>query len=489
MQTAKAIIIGAGVAGIASAIRLALKGFDVKVFEANSYPGGKLSELQFEGFRFDAGPSLFTMPQYVDELFALAKKNPRDYFNYQQLDLVCRYLYEDRTLFDAFADEEKLAREFEIKTTDTAESIKKFLKKSREIYDITDHIFLQKSLHKISSYINVKTLSSLLHFLKIDPFRSMNKANKGFFRDSKTIEYFNRYATYNGSNPYQAPATLNVIPHLEHFYGAFFPVKGMYSIVLSLVKLAEELGVKFTYNTKVAEIKLDGKTVTGITTEQGEFVTGNILISNMDVYFTYTKLLRSRVSPAKVIRQERSSSALIFYWGIKKKFKQLKLHNIFFSKNYCEEFDFIWKRKSIYNDPTVYINISSKLKEDDAPNDSENWFVMINVPPNVGQDWDELIQHARRNILEKLSRVLETPVEDYLVFEKILDPRDIEDKTSSYQGSLYGTSSNNKYAAFLRHANFSSKIKGLYFAGGSVHPGGGIPLALLSAKIACNLVP
>jgi phytoene desaturase len=255
------------------------------------------------------------------------------------------------------------------------------------------------------------------------------------------------------------------------------------------VKLAEESGVKFTYDTKVSEITLAGKKVTGIVTKEEVVVPADIVLSNMDVYFTYTKLLKSKILPTKVIRQERSSSALIFYWGIKKTFPQLDLHNIFFSSNYAEEFDYIWKRKSIYNDPTVYINISSKLKPDDALPNSENWFVMINVPANAGQDWDELIRHSRRNILDKLSRLLETQIEDCIVCEKLLDPRDIEEKTSSYQGSLYGTSSNDKYSAFLRHANFSSKIAGLYFAGGSVHPGGGIPLALLSAKIACNLVP
>lgn len=483
----KAIVIGAGIAGIASAIRLAVKGFEVEVFESNAYPGGKLAQIECSGFRFDAGPSLFTMPQYVDELFELAGKKASDYFTYKKLDLVCRYFYEDGTQINAWADAEKFADEIAAKTTDSKESVKSFLKKSSEIYAITNPVFLEKSLHRIGSYLNLKTANSILRFPAIDPFRTMNQANESFFHDDKTIRFFNRYATYNGSNPYQAPATLNVIPHLEHYFGAYFPEKGMIDITLSLIKLAENLGVKFNYRQTVNEIIVDENRVKGVKVNNAA-VKAEVVVSNMDVYFTYKKLLKNTPFPVKLKQQERSSSALIFYWGINKQFDELQLHNIFFSEDYQEEFNCIWKRKSIYNDPTVYINISSKFKPDDAPPGCENWFVMINVPCNCGQDWNKLIDEARKNILKKLSGNLNTDIRKLIVCEKILDPRSIEARTSSYRGALYGTSSNSKFAAFLRHANFSSKIRGLYFAGGSVHPGGGIPLALLSAKIVSGLV-
>jgi phytoene desaturase len=179
---------------------------------------------------------------------------------------------------------------------------------------------------------------------------------------------------------------------------------------------------------------------------------------------------------------------LIFYWGINAQFPELDVHNIFFTEDYQKEFDAIWKRRSLDSDPTVYVHISSKCQHDDAPQGAENWFVMINVPANCGQDWDQLIAEARKHILEKLSRNLGRAIEPLIVCEELLDPRKIEQKTASYQGALYGTSSNNQFAAFLRHANFSSKLNGLYFVGGSVHPGGGIPLALLSAKIVDDLV-
>lgn len=485
--TINTIVIGAGIGGIATAIRLAVKGHKVKVFEANAYPGGKLSEIKSQGFRFDAGPSLFTMPQYVDELFILAGENPKDYFGYHKLESVCNYFYEDGTRINAWADSDRFAKEIAEKTTDSATSVKNFLENSEKIYDITNHVFLERSLHKVKTYLNTETLKSLLQIGKIDSMRSMNKANESYFTDPKTIQLFNRYATYNGSNPYQAPATLNVIPHLEYHHGAYFPAGGMKNIANSLVKLAEDLGVEFTYNSTVDEIVLQHNQVTGVLHNK-QFEPAEIVVSNMDVWFTYKKLLPGIAAPNKTLNQQRSSSALIFYWGIEGVFDDLDLHNIFFSKDYKAEFDAIWKQNSISEDPTVYLNISSKISKSDAPAGCENWFVMINVPANTGQNWDHLIDKARADILNKLSRILGRDISLLIKCEEILDPRTIESRTSSYQGSLYGTSSNNMFAAFLRHPNFTSKVKGLYFSGGSVHPGGGIPLALLSAKIVSDLI-
>jgi len=484
MPRKNALIIGAGIAGIATAIRLAVKGYDVAIFEANSYPGGKLSEFEKDGFRFDAGPSLLTMPQYIDELFMLADKKPTDYFSYQKLDVVCNYFYEDGSYIKAYADEDKFITELSKATDEPETAIKKYAENSRRIYNITNHVFLERSLHRLKTYLSWNAIGSILHLPQIDAMRTMHKANTSFFRDQRAVQFFDRYATYNGSNPFSAPATLNVIPHIEQHFGAYFPDGGMYNIVISLVKLAESLGVKFHYNFPVEEIVLDGRKVKGIKVN-GELHEADIVVSNMDVWFTYHKLLKDRpkLHPQKILQQERSSSALIFYWGINKQFPQLDLHNIFFSADYKTEFDHIWQQKDIYHDPTVYLNISSKYKPDDAPAGCENWFVMINVPANTGQDWDQLIADARKNIVAKLNRLLGEDISPLIVNESVLDPRGIERRTSSYQGSIYGTSSNSQFAAFLRHANKSSKIDGLYFCGGSVHPGGGIPLCLLSAKI------
>ena len=301
------------------------------------------------------------------------------------------------------------------------------------------------------------------------------------------VQLFNRYATYNGSNPYRAPGILNIIPHLEFNMGAYYPEGGMYKITESIYNLARSLGVIFHFQSKVDRILVEHRHATGIVVNNTAYP-ADIIVCNMDVVPAYRYLLPEEKQPEKILKQERSSSALIFYWGIKHEFKQLLLHNIFFSSNYEEEFSFIFDKKNIYHDPTVYINITSKEDPGDAPEGMENWFVMINVPCNDGQNWDQLITEARKNIIDKLSRMLNTRIDTLIVEEDILEPRTIESKTQSYKGALYGTSSNNRLAAFFRHPNFSGEINSLFFCGGSVHPGGGIPLALSSAKIVDSLI-
>ena len=483
----KAIIIGAGIGGLASAVRLAVKGYDVEVFEANSYPGGKLSQFKKNGFRFDAGPSLFTMPELVNELFTLAGKNPKEHFKYFRLNEICNYFYEDGTSLTAFGNKEKFAEEASNKTGVDKNAIKQHLNKSAYIYNTTAHLFLEKSLHKLESYLSLKTLWSVIQLPFLNIFTSMDTANKKALKNEKMRQLFNRYATYNGSNPYKAPGVLNIIPHLEFNMGAYFPEGGMYHITESIYKLGCSLGVKFHFNSKVEKILIEAKKVTGVLVNNKN-VKADLVVCNMDVVPAYRYLMPEQKQPEKLLQRERSSSALIFYWGIKKEFHQLILHNIFFSQNYQEEFNYLFDKKTIYHDPTVYINITSKVEKSDAPAGMENWFVMINAPYNENQNWDELIAIARKNILNKLSRMLNTDVETLIVFEDILDPRTIESKTQSFKGALYGTSSNNRMAAFFRHPNFSKEIDNLYFCGGSVHPGGGIPLALSSAKIIDSLI-
>lgn len=482
-----AIVVGSGVAGIAAAIRLAKRGYSVSVFEANHYPGGKLTEICKDGYRFDAGPSLFTLPKLVEELFELYQLNPSDHFEYEELDETCRYFYPDGTSLTAWADHQRLTEEFEEKLGEPKENILAALKNSEALYGNLAPLFIEKSIHKPSTWLSGKALRAYSKINQFDFNRSMNKANEKLFKNPKTVQLFNRYATYNGSDPYQTPATLNIIPHLEFGIGAFFPKKGMHSITTSLYQLAVDAGVKFYFNVEVKKIVIHNGVAKGIDTKMG-FHKADRVVCNMDMVAAYKRLLKDQHQPKKLLKQPKSSSALIFYWGIKKDFKQLGLHNIFFSEDYKTEFEHIFSKGSIYKDPTVYINITSVKNPEDAPVDCQNWFTMINVPNNQGQDWDNFIQYARKAIIKKLSDQLGEDIEPLIEVEDVLDPRLIEKRTSSVAGSLYGNSSNNKYAAFLRHPNFSKKIKHLYFCGGSVHPGGGIPLCLSSAKLVDELM-
>jgi len=484
----KAVVIGAGLGGIAVAIRLALKGYKVQVFEASEGPGGKLNTFSLGDYRFDWGPSLFTMPDHVLELFREAGRNPEDYFRYTQIPLACRYFFEDGTKINAYTRRSNYTAEIKQKLGVDEKVTNRYINHSIWLHKMLSPVFLEKSLHKLASFLSWKTVRAAMLFPRMDIFTSMNEANERRLRHPKLVQMFNRMATYNGSSPYKAPGILNIISSLEHDSGVFFPEGGMYSITTSLVKLASDLGVEFNYNERVNEILHKDKKATGIETKRG-IIQSDLVVSNMDIIPTYKCLLPGVKSPDKTLKQKRSSSALVFYWGINREFPELDLHNIFFSEDYRKEFEYLFEKFDITDDPTVYVNISSKQNPSDAPPGHENWFVMINAPQYAGQDWDLIIYRTREKVIAKLSRILQTDFSKLITREYILDPSEIELRTSSYRGSLYGTNSNSKCAAFLRHPNFTGKIKGLYFVGGSVHPGGGIPLVLQSAKICAGIIP
>lgn len=481
------IVIGSGVAGLAVAIRMACKGYKVQVFERNAEPGGKLGHFVQDGYSFDAGPSLFTQPANIEELFDLAGEPIQDYFNYRKLPLACRYFFEDGNRIDAFTDPDLFARELEQKNGEDYKQVRKYLATAERAYKTIGTIFLDHSLHSGKTWFNKRILPAIsatrLRYL----MQSMHGYHRSAFRSSQTVQIFDRFATYNGSNPYKAPAMLSMIPHLEQNEGTFYPEGGMISITRALYKLALKKGVSFQFNTRVDRIVHENGRVTGVMAA-GKWHEASKVVSNMDVYYVYRDLLGDNAKAASVLKRERSSSALIFYWGMKKEFKELHLHNIFFTRNYQEEFRHLFVTKQMYTDPTVYVNITSKMEQGQSPAGCENWFVMLNAPAHSGQDWDQVRHMARQAVIEKLSRLLGLDIAPFIETEKVLDPVGIESQTLSHMGSLYGTSSNSPFAAFLRHPNFNSSIKGLYFTGGSVHPGGGIPLCLKSARIASDQI-
>jgi len=483
-----AIVVGSGIAGLASALRLRHKGYKVKVFEANDYPGGKLHAFNSKGYAFDYGPSLFTMPHLVEELFLLFGEDPKRHFQYHQKENICNYFWDDGTRFHARAELNQFVHACVQTFGEKEERIKKYLRNSAKKYDRTYKLFLEKSLHRLSAYLNLDTLKALAAIPQLHLSTTLNDVNERYFDNPKVIQLFNRYATYNGSSPYKTPGIMSLIPQLEMRFGTYYPKGGMHAITESLYQLAVNQGVSFHFSEKVTHIHHPAKKIKAVETEKGKYYT-DVVVCNSDVFTAYENILKDAPPPRRILKQERSSSALIFYWGIKKTFPQLDLHNILFSNHYKEEFAHLFETKDFHSDPTVYINITAREEARHAPEGCENWFVMINAPGNVGQNWPEMIQQARQHVLKKISHNLGEDIEPLIETEEILSPPRIEKDTLSHEGSLYGTASNDRFAAFLRHPNFSPTIKNLYFCGGSAHPGGGIPLCLLSAKITADLIP
>lgn len=482
-QQKQVVIIGAGIGGLSCAARLAATGIGVTIIEQRRSAGGKLGLLLQDGYTWDTGPSLFTQPYLLEELFRDCGKALPDYFAYIQLVTGTQYFWEDGTRLHASPDRAELAREIEASLDIPAAPFLKYLNSAKDLYRYIGTMFLDQPIHRLHAW-KLSGIARAVGALKgAYLIRSLHAYNVAMVKHPKLVQLLDRMATYNGSDPYQCPAMLSMIAHLELNEGCWFPHGGMISIPAALQGLCLDLGVDFVTEQRAVSISARPR-VAGVLLDDGRLIEGDAVVSNADVFYTYRDLLDDKQLAKKTASQERSSSGIIFYWGIDRSFDQLKLHNIFFGEDYKAEFESIFHEKSVHNDPTVYINISAKVEPGHAPDGCENWFVLINAPAQEGALTPEALVAVRKNVLEKISRILDVDIAKHIRSEKVLTPTDIDHQTGSYMGALYGTASNTALAAFRRHPNFSKKYPGLFFAGGTVHPGGGIPLCLRSGRLA-----
>ncbi|MBN1153605.1 phytoene desaturase [candidate division KSB1 bacterium] len=484
----KVVVIGGGLGGISAALHLRAKGFHVEIFESNDRLGGKMNEHRWNEFRFDTGPTLLTMPFILDDLFSTLHLHRPDYLDLTLVDPICRYFWDDGTTIDMSNSLETSIEQMAMISAKDASNYVNYLKYGRRIYDLSADLFLFRPIHEISSLMRWETLAKLFHSYEIDPFRTVHNANRSFFHDPKIVQLFDRYTTYNGSNPFKAPATLNIIPYVEHELGGYYIKGGMYRLIDVLSNLLQDMDVKIHPSTRVDKLIHRDKKATGVIVN-GEAVSADYIVCNADVVNAYNTLIdgfeRRRV---RLNRLEPSSSGLVFLWAVRKKMDRLAHHNLFFASNYQQEFDQIFKQKIVPEEPTIYVSISSKSDPRHAPSGHENWFVLVNTPYiTEDQDWSSLIESTRHHVLSRLGQ-FGIDLSDGIAHESVISPLDFEQKYGSNRGSIYGISSNSRTSAFRRPPNRNRDLENLYFCGGSTHPGGGVPLTLLSGKICADLI-
>ncbi len=488
-KSKKIAVIGAGLGGLSAASLLASLGHDVTLYERNATPGGKMQEFSAGGFWFDTGPSLLTLPDILRDLFRRCGERLEDFLTLTEPVPLCRYIYPDGTLFDNHQNLQKSLAEIGKFAPEDCNSYSEFLDYSRRLYERTAGAFLHNPLYGFQDLKNLQ----LTDTLKIDAFKTVAEKVNSQFQSEYLRKFFMRFTTYNGSSPYQAPATLNVIPHVEISKGGYYIKGGMYRLVEALVKLAGRNGVSMQFKTGIDRLVVQGKRVAGIKTDQGAFEEYDLVVSNSDATETIINLIGSSHLPASRLKKqanlEPSCSGFVLLLGTGRQWPVLRHHTLFFSSDYSKEFRQIFRDKTLPGDPTIYVVNTSLTDRGKAPAGGSNLFILVNAPYlSDGQNWDELKQEYPDVIIRKLEQSGLDGLADSIKVSSVRTPFDFYDKYRSNKGSIYGTSSNSRMAAFVRPRNKLRELDGIYLAGGSTHPGGGIPLVILSAMHAVELI-
>ncbi len=470
------LVIGAGLGGLAAAIRLARAGHVVEVWERNAEPGGKLKELRIDGFSWGTGPSLLTMPHVLRDLFAAAAERMEDHLDLIRLESACRYFWTDGTVIDeddAFWQQPEIA---------------KFLQYARGIYELSGEAYLNRPPSEFWRAFTPRNLGKLRHLGKVATTRTLAAEVERRIPDPYLRQIFLRFATYNGSSPYATPATFNIIPYVEAEFGAWYVRGGMAKIGKALTALAQRNGVTFRFNTTCAD--WNGQQAIA---QDGTRATGDFLICNADVITAQTTFL-ARLTPTSrqkaLLKPALSNSGFILFLGVKGCDPRLGHHNIFFSDHYPHEFREIHERVISPTEPTIYISASSRTDPRHAPPGHDNYFILVNAPArDAAQPWTETEARGYRDlVLARLERFGFSDLPQRIVAERIFTPSDFAARDLAYRGSLYGWASRSIRTSLFRPPLRMPGIGNVYFTGGTTHPGGGIPLVLLSGKMVAEMI-
>jgi phytoene desaturase len=475
-----ALIVGGGLGGLAAAITLAAQGWRITLLEKNERVGGKLNLIEAGGFSFDTGPSLLTMPWVLRDLLAAGGARIEEELTIEPIEPLCRYRWSDGAQFDMYQHLPRLIDEIaRIEPADVG-GVMRFLTYAGRIYDAVAEPFLLRPFGGPRDMINGRLMRDSL---AIDALRTVDESLGGFFRSPYLRQVFNRYATYNGSSPYRAPATFNLIAYVELVQGGWHVRGGMYQIARALERVARRLGVTIHTETAVERIIVAGGRATGVRLASGETLFADAVIANVDPRYVEEQLLqrrRSRFTPG-----ELSYSGFVLMLGVDRIYPELQHHNIFFADDYRREFAALVGKRVPYPDPTIYVCAASVGDASLAPPGCSNLFVLVNAPStNARVNWEREGAAYRDLVVAKLERMGLSDLGRRVVVERMMTPADIAARYNAPGGAIYGLASNEPWSAFLRPPQRSRSIGGLYFAGGGTHPGGGIPLVLLSGRAA-----
>jgi len=488
-------VIGGGLGGLAAACTLAARGYAVTLFERNEWLGGKASVLEENGFRFDMGPTIVTIPSMLRRVFTEAGRRMEDYLELIQLDPQWRCFFEDGSVLDLVQNPGQMAARLDqfAPGTHSGSGYLDFMKLSHRLDDISHRFFFDKPIGGLRDMFDFKTAFDpkvLGDVLAMRMGRSVAGTVRKFNPDPRVAQMIDHFTQYVGSSPYGSPAVLCGIAHMQTDEGVWYPRGGTRAVPVGLEKLARELGVEICLNTKIEKILTRGDSVTGVRTNHGVEIQLAAVVSNCDSVLTHRELINGRVGAKfeKRRKYEPACSGVVLYLGLNKRYEHLAHHDFVFSRDPHEEFDFIYKKGEPAPDPTCYLAATTSSESSTAPKGGEALYVLVHTPYlRPHHDWKKMFPAYRKIILEKLKHTGGMKdIESRIVFESVLTPQDINDRYHVLNGAIYGLASHGKFLGAFKPGNRSQDLRGLYLAGGASHPGPGMPMVLMSGWIAAD---
>lgn len=481
----KVVVVGAGLGGLSAAISLRGEGFDVEIVEKNEKVGGKLNFKEIDGFGFDLGPSIFTLPQFFESLWERAGKKMEDYVQLQSVTPHWRNFFEDGLVLDLYEEMDLMKKELEKLPGDLDKNwaqFQAFLEYGREQYALTDEGYFDKGLDNV--------WEMLRHYgwrliFKMDHGHTMSESIYNKLDDEYLRLIFEYFIKYVGSSAKDAPGYMNMMSLIQFDYGLWYVKGGMYNLARGLDKLVSDIGIRIRFNSEVETINQSGKDVTGVTLKNGETINADYVVCNMEVLPAYRKLLSEPLEFTKKLEKfEPACSGLVIHLGTDKIYDQLAHHNFFYSKNQNKHFDTVFQKGELPEDPTIYLVAPTRTDPSKAPEGHDNIKILPHIPPinpdkpHTHEDYMAL----KERVIDKLERMGLTDLRKHTVVEDVLTPVDIEAMYNSNRGSIYGVVSDWKKNQAFKAPKQSSKYRNLFFTGGSVNPGGGMPMVILCGQ-------
>ena len=486
-------VVGSGLGGLAAACTLAARGHKVILFEKNDWLGGKAAELEEGGYRFDMGPTILTVPAVLRRIFAEAGRDLDTAMDLRRLDPQWRCFFDDGSVLDLSENTEAMAANLDAYSPGNTAGYRDFLKMSEGLHDVSERFFFWRSVEDIRDTMDFKKgmdLATLRDVMSLKMGSSVAKQIRKKVPDARVAQMLDHFVQYVGSSPYNSPAVLCSIGHMQTDGGVWYPMGGTRAVPLALAKLADELGVETRLSTGIRRIVSDRGAVSAVETDRGETIPLSALVSNMDAVRTYRELVGGKPAAtfAKRWKREPACSGVVLYLGLDRAYDHLLHHDFVFSRDPEEEFDWIYNKGEPAPDPTCYIAAPARTEPGVAPPGGEALYVLVHTPYlRPHHDWAEMLPKYRRVILDKLARCAGMPdLESRIVVERHLTPADIHERYRVLNGAIYGLASHGKYFGAFKPGNRSRDLAGLYLAGGAAHPGPGMPMVLMSGWIAAD---